>query len=128
MDGYLTLPKVGEKYAGGFVTRRQVSSQGEVRLLVNGEWIIFKPSLFKPGVTVQLVNPNCWEAKLWEVGTQATVKLVWENGTRLVIETPRSKKDEFCYTVDAENWEIVESPVSPNGSTTPAYENQPSQN
>jgi hypothetical protein len=62
---------------------------------------------FAPGDIIRLVNPNCWEAKLWKIGDRATVKLVWENGTRLVIETAKSKKDDFCYTVDAANWEVV---------------------
>ena len=117
MGGLLTPPAVGETYGGGTVTRRQVSPQGQVRLLVNGQWITFEPSPpldgFKPGDTIRLANPKCWEAKLWKIGDRATVKLVWENGTRLVIETPRSRKDNFCYTVDAANWELVEPPAPP---------------
>ena len=51
MGGLLTPPAVGETYGGGTVTRRQISPQGQIRLLVDGQWLIFEPSppTFKPG-------------------------------------------------------------------------------
>ncbi|WAS04909.1 hypothetical protein LQF76_05915 [Gloeomargaritales cyanobacterium VI4D9] len=140
------VPRVGAGYGGGVVTaRRKDTATGLVELQVNGQWLVFAPQVktaetsdqpykdetnlktaetsagddisIKPGDTIRLVNRHCWEAQLWPVGTQATVKLVWENGTRLVIETPKSRKDDYCYTVDAANWQVVAPP--PTDLNTP---------
>jgi len=129
MDRLLTPPAVGETYAGGTVTRRQVSPQGQVRLLVNGQWITFEPSppldRFKPGDTIRLVNRHCWEWQRWPGGIAAKVVSVLDGGARLRISTPESERGGFYYGVDAENWELVEQtqPPPPNGVTTLAFEN-----
>jgi len=117
MDRLLTAPAVGETYGGGTVTRRQVSPQGQIRLLVNGQWLIFEPSPpldgFKPGDTIRLVNRHCWEWKRWPGGVTAKVVDVLDGGARLRISTPESERGGFYYGVDSENWELVETPPPP---------------
>jgi len=122
MGGLLGIPQVGDFYAGGVVTRRQRTPQGQIRLLVNNQWLNFDPhSLIlkmaetsagddigiKLGDTVTLVNPDCWEAERWPGGVTAKVMRVSDDGTRLTIATPESERQGFTYGVDAVNWRRV---------------------
>jgi len=74
------------------------------------------PDEFKPGDTVRLVNPHCWEAKMWPNGVLA--KVVAVDGSRLVVSTPEGESLGCRYVVDAQNWRVVDPEAPPDNVTS----------